>query len=191
MGRGHGQSPAYCSVYRRKRRGAAWEGGRRSLGLDISMSWKILVFGVLFALTPFTSTLARAADIEFVTQDLPWAIIDRPYSLGPLQVRSSGACPLGGVGYSVVGGVLPPGLEMSKLGYFSGSPVRTGVFPFAIRVSNGCTWVAQRFALTVTGAPIITVEPQRLAFTGSGEKLCGSPLPGRDFLTECRPMPLG
>ncbi len=113
---------------------------------------------------------AHAADIQFVTQDLPWAVIDKPYSLGPLEVRSSGACPLGGVGYSVVGGVLPPGIEMSKLGYFSGSPVRTGVFGFAIRVSDGCTWLAQRFTLTVTGAPVITPSPDRLVFNGAGEQ---------------------
>ena len=170
MGGVHGQSPVHCSVYRRKRGGPAWEEDRRSLGLDISMLGKILVFGVLFTLTLLIANVACAADIEFVTQDLPWAVIDRPYSLGPLQVRSSGSCPLGGVGYAVVGGVLPPGVEMSKLGYFSGSPERTGVFGFAIRVSDGCTWVARRFTLTVTGAPVITISPQRLAFTGPGEK---------------------
>lgn len=115
--------------------------------------------------------LAHAADIEFVTQELPWAVVDKPYSLGPLQVRSSGACPLGGVGYTVVGGLLPPGVEMSKLGYFSGSPTRTGVFGFAIRVSDGCTWLAQRFTLTVTGAPVLTVSPDHLEFEGAGEKV--------------------
>jgi hypothetical protein len=130
------------------------------------MLWNLLILGILGVLTP-----ARAADIEFVTQELPWAIIDKPYSLGPLEVRSSGACPLGGVGYSAVGGVLPPGIEMSKLGYFSGTPMRTGVFGFAIRVSDGCTWVAQRFTLTVTGAPVITVSPDTLVFEGAGEKL--------------------
>jgi hypothetical protein len=130
------------------------------------MSRNLLLLGVLGVFAP-----ARAADLEFVTQELPWAVIDKPYSLGPLEVRSSGRCPLGGIGYAAVGGVLPPGIEMSKLGYFSGSPVRTGVFGFAIRVSDGCTWVARRFTLTVTGAPEITVSPVRLAFDGAGQKL--------------------
>lgn len=70
----------------------------------------------------------------------------------------------------VVGGVPPPGIQLSRLGYFTGSPLRTGVFPFAIRVSNGCSWTAKRFTLTVTGAPVITVSPVRLAFDGAGEK---------------------
>jgi len=126
----------------------------------------LLVLGIIGVLGP-----ARAADIEFVTQDLPWAVIDKPYAPPALEVRSSGACPLGGVGYSVVGGLPPPGIQFSRLGYFTGSPLRTGVFPFAIRVSNGCNWTAKKFTLTVTGAPVITVSPQRLTFDGAGEKL--------------------
>jgi len=66
--------------------------------------------------------------------------------------------------------VLPPGLELSKLGYFSGTPTRTGDFGFGVRVSNGCSWTVKRFLLTVTGAPIITVAPQQLVFMGAGEK---------------------
>jgi hypothetical protein len=111
-----------------------------------------------------------AADIEFVTQELPWAIADKPYAPAPLQVRSSGSCGHGGVGFTVVGGSLPPGLELSKLGYFSGSPLRTGDFSFGIRVSNGCTWAVKRFTLTVTGSPVVAVSPTRLFFTGGGEK---------------------
>lgn len=113
---------------------------------------------------------ATAADIEFVTEELPWAIADRPYSPPTLEVRSSGKCPLGGIGFTVVGGVLPPGLELSRLGYFSGTPVRTGDFGFGIRVSNGCTWTVKRFTLTVTGAPIITAAPEKLRFVGAGKK---------------------
>ena len=126
----------------------------------------LLVLGIIGVLGP-----VRAADIEFVTQELPWAVIDKPYAPPVLEVRSSGACPLGGVGYSIVGGLLPPGVQLSRLGYFVGSPLRTDVFPFAIRVSNGCNWTARRFTLTVTGAPVITVLPQRLVFDGAGEKL--------------------
>jgi hypothetical protein len=139
--------------------GRGWKGGMRI---------RLALFMLLMIAACVSS---RAADLEFVTQELPWAVIDKPYSLGPLQVRSSGACPLGGVGYSVVGGALPPGVQMSKLGYFSGSPERTGVFGFAIRVSDGCTWLAQRFTLTVTGAPVITMSPGPLVFDGPGEKL--------------------
>jgi Viral BACON domain len=132
-----------------------------------------ILHGGAFAVLCFVLAVARplqAADIEFVTEELPWAIADKPYSPPPLEVRSSGKCPLGGVGFSVVGGELPPGLELSRLGYFSGTPLRTGDFGFGIRVSNGCTWTAKRFTLTVTGAPIITASPEQLRFVGAGEK---------------------
>jgi len=125
----------------------------------------LLVLG-MFAVLPSL----RAADIEFVTQELPWAIADKPYSPPPLAIRASGRCPSGGIGFSVVGGEVPPGLELSKLGYFSGTPLRTGEFGFGIRASNGCTWAAKRFTLTVTGAPVLTVSPEKLRFDGAGEK---------------------
>lgn len=115
--------------------------------------------------------VANGADIEFVTQELPWAIADKPYSPPPLEVRSSGKCPLGGIGFAVAGGSLPPGLALSRLGYFSGTPTRTGDFGFGIRVSNGCTWTVARFTLTVTGAPVITASPTKLRFEGAGEKM--------------------
>jgi len=127
--------------------------------------WIPVVLALAGAIPP-----VGAADIEFVTLDLPWAIADKPYAPPPLQVRSSGSCGHGGVGYTVIGGVLPPGLELSKSGYFSGSPVRTGDFGFGVRVSNGCTWTVKRFVLTVTGAPVITISPELLIFTGAGEK---------------------
>ena len=62
-----------------------------------------LVLG-MFAVLPSLS----AADIEFVTQELPWAIADKPYSPPPLAIRASGRCPSGGIGFSVVGGEVPP-----------------------------------------------------------------------------------
>jgi hypothetical protein len=123
----------------------------------LRLSFVSILLGVLPRLMP-------AADIEFATQELPWAIVDRPYSVPPLSARSSGACPLGGVSFAVVSGSLPPGLELSRLGYFSGVPMQTGMFEFAVRVSNGCTWTARHFVLTVTGAPILTVEPQKVSF---------------------------
>jgi hypothetical protein len=114
--------------------------------------------------------MAQAADIEFVTQELPWAIADKPYSPLPLEIRASGKCPLGGIGFSVAGGELPPGLELSDLGYFSGTPLRTGDFDFGISVSNGCARAARRFTLTVTGAPVLTASPEKLYFAGAGVK---------------------
>jgi hypothetical protein len=121
----------------------------------------IALISVLFALLvpPFETT-----EIEFVTGDLPWAVSEKGYEAPPLEVRVSGSCPIGGVGYSVVSGRLPPGIQLSRLGYFSGAPLHTGEFVFTIRASDGCGWTGKQFTLVVTGAPLITVAPLRLSF---------------------------
>jgi hypothetical protein len=109
----------------------------------------------------------RGADVEFVTQELPWAIVDKPYSPPPLEARTSGACTSGGIGYAVVSGVLPPGLELSRLGYFSGVPLRTGSFEIVIRVTTGCSWTTKHFLLISTGAPVLSANPLKLEFRSS------------------------
>jgi hypothetical protein len=106
----------------------------------------------------------RAREIEFVTEALPWAVVHRGYAVAPLEVRVSGMCPLGGVGYTIVGGAPPPGVELSRLGYFSGVPARTGSFAFNVRVSNGCSWTAKRFTITVADPPVFKIEPTHLVF---------------------------
>jgi hypothetical protein len=116
---------------------------------------------LLFALlVPYTT------EIEFVTTDLPWAITERGYEAPPLEVRVSGSCPIGGVGYAVVSGALAPGMQLSRLGYFSGAPLHSGEFKFTVRASDGCGWAAKMFTLVVTGAPVIKVTPMRVEFAG-------------------------
>jgi hypothetical protein len=107
---------------------------------------------------------SSTTEIEFVTLDLPWAVAEKGYEAPPLEVRVSGSCPIGGVGYAVVSGGLPAGIQLSRLGYFSGAPLRTGEFPFTVRASDGCGWTAKQFKLVVTGAPVITVAPLRISF---------------------------
>jgi hypothetical protein len=114
---------------------------------------------VLFALLVPPTT-----EIEFVTVDLPWAIAEKGYEAPPLEVRVSGSCPIGGVGYAVVSGALPPGIQLSRLGYLSGAPLHTGEFRFTVRASDGCGWAGKQFTLVVTGAPVITVTPMRISF---------------------------
>jgi hypothetical protein len=64
----------------------------------------------------------------------------------------------------VESGALPPGIQLSRLGYFSGAPVHTGEFLFTVRASDGCGFTAKQFKLVVTGAPVITAKPMRLTF---------------------------
>lgn len=117
---------------------------------------------VLFAL--LVPLRAATTEIEFVTMDLPWAISEKGYETPPLEVRVSGSCPIGGVGYAVVSGALPPGIQLSRLGYFSGTALHTGEFPFTVRASDGCGWTAKHFTLVVTGAPVLTVTPIKVSF---------------------------
>jgi BACON domain-containing protein len=123
----------------------------------------ISVLGALSVLAP-PGAVAQRTEIEFITEELPWAVIEKGYSPAPLEVRVSGMCPLGGIGYSVVSGALPPGVQLSRLGYFSGTPVRNGSFNFIIRAANGCAWTGKRFSMVVTGAAVFSVTPARLEF---------------------------
>jgi hypothetical protein len=116
------------------------------------------IFVLLALFVPVTT------EIEFVTVDLPWAIAEKGYEAPPLEVRVSGSCPHGGVGYAVASGALPPGIQLSRLGYFSGAPMHTGEFTFTVRASDGCGWAGKQFTLVVTGAPVITVTPMRITF---------------------------
>src|SRR5580698_9894087 len=114
----------------------------------------------------FTLLVPLSTEIEFVTADLPWAIAEKGYEAPPLEVRVSGSCPIGGVGYAIVSGALPAGMQLSRLGYFSGAPLHTGEFKFTVRASDGCGWAGKQFTLVVTGAPVITVTPLRASFEG-------------------------
>ena len=121
------------------------------------------MFGAILIL--FALLVPGRTEIEFVTADLPWAIAEKGYESPPLEVRVSGSCPIGGVGYAMVSGALPPGIQLSRLGYFSGAALRTGEFIFTIRASDGCGSAGKQFTMVVTGAPVIKVAPMRVSFT--------------------------
>jgi hypothetical protein len=122
------------------------------------------MFSIISVLLRLFVPLFSTTEIEFVTVELPWAIADRGYEAPPLEVRVSGTCPIGGVGYVVVSGSLPPGIQISRLGYFSGTPLRTGEFVFNLRASDGCGSVTKEFKLMVTGAPVLHVTPKSVQF---------------------------
>jgi hypothetical protein len=122
-----------------------------------SVLWALVVPCLL------SSALQAGADMEFLTEELPWAVVGREYSPAPFEVRVTGRCPAGGVGFAVASGTLPPGLKLSRLGYFSGTPKQTGQFEFDLRAVNGCSAVDRHFALLVTDAPRLIVTPAKLS----------------------------
>ena len=146
------------------------------------MSWKILALTAALALGPLEVLAPTQAptpppvrgvspQIQFITNDLPWAVPGKDYSPPPLKVQISGACPLGGIGFAVMGGALPPGIQLSRLGYFSGKPMHTGWFQFAVRASDGCSSIDREFAIVVTGQPVLTAAPTRLEFQWLSEQV--------------------
>jgi hypothetical protein len=105
--------------------------------------------------------------MEFITTELPRAALGKGYESVPLEVRVGGACPLGGIGYAVMGGKLPPGLQLSRLGYFSGTASRAGSYDFVIRAANGCSVAMKQFTIVVSAAPVLTITPAHLIFVAA------------------------
>jgi hypothetical protein len=147
------------------------------------MIWRFSVLARVFVL--FTVALLLpirplrgGGEMEFITVELPWAAVDKGYAPAPFEVRSGGSCPLGGIGYAVVSGTLPQGLQLSRLGYFSGTASRVGTYVFTIRVSNGCSQTEKQFTLVVSAAPVLTIAPMHLIFIAAE----GEGAPGQNLL---------
>jgi hypothetical protein len=124
-------------------------------------------------------------EVELVTEELPWAVVDRAYLPAPLEVRVTGRCPAGGVGFTVASGALPPGLKLSRLGYFSGVPTQNGLFEFNVRAVNGCSWSGRHFALLVTEPPKLKTRPEQISVD---YKLGTTPPPATLHLTATWPQ---
>lgn len=127
----------------------------------------VLVLMTMLTLVLSTQTLNAGAGMEFITPELPWAAVGKGYEPAPLEVRVGGACPLGGIGYMAMGGKLPPGLHLSRLGYFSGTASHAGSYDFVIRAANGCSVAMKQFTIVVSAAPVLTVTPGHLIFVAA------------------------
>jgi Putative Ig domain/Galactose oxidase, central domain len=93
------------------------------------------------------------------TPALASPVTGQPYSA--TLTALGGNPPLSADTWSVVGGALPPGLNLSAAGVVSGTPTATGTFAFVVEVSDTGTppHVASRqFALTVV-APVAITTP--------------------------------
>src|SRR5215467_2225836 len=54
------------------------------------------------------------AALDFGSAELPWAVVDQPYTPPPLRVYGTARCPAGDVTFAV-SGQLPPGLSLTAL----------------------------------------------------------------------------
>ncbi|MEO8025307.1 MAG: hypothetical protein ABI823_02480 [Bryobacteraceae bacterium] len=107
---------------------------------------------------------ARPADLEILSRELPWAIVDKPYAPIQIEVLDSGRCPVGGLGFAMISGTLPQGVRLSHAGYLTGTPAKVGSYWFAVRAANGCSKATRFLEFRVTGAPVLHVSPDRVRF---------------------------
>jgi hypothetical protein len=101
--------------------------------------------------------------LDFSAPELPWAVVDQPYSPPSLVTYGAARCPAGDVSFRVEGN-LPPGLSMTALGQIAGTPGQIGVYQFLVRAADSCSAVTKPMTIVVTGAPILVVPATTLAF---------------------------
>ncbi len=152
----------------------------------------------------FVYPVSSAAPLTIATSTLPNAQTGVFYS--QTLVASGGSPPYA---WSLIGGALSPGLNLSSGGTISGAPAAAGSFNFTVRVTDAASQTAQRaLAISVTGGPAPTPTPTptptpppppgvglqfyplpapvRLLDTRPGQSACnapGAPLAGNSTIT--------
>ena len=85
-----------------------------------------------------------AAPFDFLTEALPSAVVEEPYSFN-LDLTEDGQV-------TVTSGALPPGLEISPEGEISGTPQLTGDWRLQLLATNGEAGIEREYVLHVAGA---------------------------------------
>ena len=116
----------------------------------------------LLLLTAFALCCPPARPLQIRTERLPWAIIGHPYR-AEIDTGLDDRCTAADVRLRLVGGSLPPGLNLGVFG-LEGTPREAGRFQFTIRAANQCIAVEKTVELFVTGKPVLDVSPGELAF---------------------------
>jgi hypothetical protein len=91
------------------------------------------------------------------TAALPSAVTGQPYSA--TLTALGGTPPVSADAWSLVGGSLPPGLNLSAAGIISGTPTAVGTFPFVVQVADTGTpqhIASRQFSITVAPPVAIT-----------------------------------
>jgi predicted extracellular nuclease len=126
-----------------------------------------------YAATPF-----RSADHDPVLVGLNLtcpAVSIEPASLpagtagAPYDQTLTAAGSVSGFTFTVTGGGLPDGLSLSTAGTISGSPTRTGTFPFTVTATAGAGCAGSReYSLTIN-CPVIAIKPDGIAGAFRGQ----------------------
>lgn len=123
---------------------------------------------------------------------LPDALLNRPYVPEARWERVSTRCAMPVPATRVIGGSLPPGLQVSGRGEVEGVPTEPGDFTFAVEVSDGCARRVEQRRIRVMPAPILLAEAETLEyhcvhgappFSGGIVRVSGS-APGRAYSVE-------
>ena len=88
---------------------------------------------------------------------LPSAVTGQPYSAALTAL--GGIPPVSADAWSLIGGSLPPGLNLSAAGIISGTPTDVGTFPFVVQVTDTGTpqhIASRQFSITVAPPVAIT-----------------------------------
>jgi len=116
-----------------------------------------------------TSIIINCAPLTITTTSpLPTATVGQTYSTQLLT--SGGQTP---INFSLISGLLPPGLSLSSTGLISGMPTSSGNYTFTIRARDSCTTGAQSiqgiFSVTVNPAPcpVLSIASPSTLSTGT------------------------
>lgn len=128
---------------------------------------------------------------------LPDALLNRPYVPEARWERVSTRCAMPIPTTRVVGGSLPPGLQMTGRGAVEGVPTLPGNYNFLVEISDGCDRRIEPRQIRVIPAPILIAEAETAAyqcihgappFPGGQVRVSGSP-PGRAYSVDILDAP--
>jgi hypothetical protein len=104
----------------------------------------------------FLALLALPGPYQISPAELPWAVVDRPYSQW-LTVRGGVDCSDNNL-HVRVEGELPAGLELTGTGQFTGTPTASGTYRLRIHAESICGRSSRTVTLVVTGAPLLRIQ---------------------------------
>jgi|GEM_PF-1765090 len=144
-----GELPAGLELQNNKVTGSPTEAG------TFSFSVRVVDNRGDFDLNYFVVEVVAEDALQFVTNGLPAGRLNEGYQNAdgtPVALKAISPAGNDTIKYSLVDGALPPGLELSENGTFTGSPTEAGVFDFLLAATDG------QNQTTVAGLGILVYE---------------------------------